>query len=132
MDRGRLPDPRSKASIAPSRPCREVKAAGSRFWPAAARAVICLYTASRDSSYLTRPGSGMYSPLESRVGVASCSRVIYPRGPMKSHTTKFHAPGQGACNTVRVEAADDVQDERFPAHLSTRPKLLHTLAVRKG
>ena len=51
---------------------------------------------------------------------------------MKSHTTKFHRLGQGACNTVRVKAADDVQDERFPAHLSTRPKLLHTLAVRKG
>ena len=73
MDRGRLPDPRSEASIAPTRPRREVKTAGSRFWPAAARAVICLYTASRDSSYLTQPGSGMYSPLESRVGVASCS-----------------------------------------------------------
>ena len=81
---------------------------------------------------MTRPGSGMLHALEGRAEVASCSRLIHPRGAMKSHTTKFHRLGQGACNTVRVKAADDVQDERFPAHLSTRPKLLHTLAVRKG
>ena len=29
-----------------------------------------LYTASGDPSYMTRPGSGMYSPLESRAWVA--------------------------------------------------------------
>ena len=91
-----------------------------------------LHTASGDPSYMTRPGSEMYSPLESRAWVASCSRVIYPRRPLKSHTTKFHAAGEGACNVARGLKADNVQDERFAAHLSTRPKLLHTLAVRKG
>ena len=92
MDRGRLPDPRSKASIAPTRPRREVKTAGSRFWPAAARACICLYTASRRSSYMTRPGFAMLHPLEGRAEVASCSRVFYPRGPKKTVTTSWYYP----------------------------------------
>ena len=81
---------------------------------------------------MTRLGSWMYSPLESREGVPSCSRVIYPRRPLKSHTTKFHRLGQGGCNAARVEAADDVYDEPYPPTGPTGPHLLQTPRTRKG
>ena len=49
-----------------------------------------------------------------------------------SHTTKFHRPGQGACNAARVEAADDVNDEPYPPTGPTGPHLLQTPRTRKG
>ena len=51
---------------------------------------------------------------------------------MKSHTTKFHRPGQGACNAARVEAADDVNDEPYPPTGPTTPHLLHALGPHNG
>ena len=51
---------------------------------------------------------------------------------MKSHTTKFHRPGQGACNAARVEAADDVNDEPSPPTGPIDPNLPHTLGPRQG
>ena len=53
--------------------------------------------------------------------------------PLAPHEISHHKSlAKGACNRARGLVADNVRDERFPAHLSTRPKLLHTLAVRKG
>ena len=51
---------------------------------------------------------------------------------MKSHTTKFHRLGHGACNAARVEAADDVNDEPYPPTGPTTPHLLHALGPHKG
>ena len=97
MDRGRLPDRRSEASIEPSRPRREVKNAGSRFWPAAARAVICLYTASRRSSYMTRAGSGpIYRPARSFCTPSQCARARQSpaNGPCIAAPRQLRGPDQ--------------------------------------